>query len=124
MSGSHAHRAPIPFAPVSILTRLEGAAVAVAAVVVFVLAGFAWWWMPALFLLFDLSFAGYAVSNRVGAFTYNLVHNYVVPVAMITAWGVALSAGQEWGVLVFVGACWLFHVGVDRALGFGPRPSE
>ncbi len=129
MSGAHPHahgpssRPPIPFAPVSLLMRLEGAAVAAAAALVFLMAGFAWWWLLVVFLLFDLGFLGYVVSNRVGAATYNGMHNYVVPVALLAVWAIAGANGLDLGALAFVGASWLFHVGVDRAVGFGPRPA-
>ncbi|MEU7620540.1 DUF4260 family protein [Micromonospora rifamycinica] len=113
-----------PATPVPVLYRAEGAVVAVAAVVLVVLAGFAWWWLLALFLVFDLPMLGYAVDNRVGAISYNLAHNYVAPAALLAAHGLALALGEPgWPPLTLVAACWLFHVGVDRALGYGPRPS-
>jgi hypothetical protein len=38
---------------------------------------FEWWWLPVLFLMFDLSSLGYLINTRVGAITYNAVHNYL-----------------------------------------------
>lgn len=94
--------------------RLENVAIALAAGVGFVVAGFDWWWLLALFLLFDLSMVGYAASPRVGAWTYNVVHSYLGP-------GAVLAAGviSEESSLVFVALVWAFHVAVDRALGYG-----
>ena len=113
-----------PFTPVTAVDRLEGGAVAVASVVLFVLAGFDWWWLLALFLVFDLSFAGYALGTRVGAIAYNLVHNYVVPTALVVLYAVSTALGSDAWPLAFAAGCWFFHVGADRALGYGPRPSR
>ena len=49
--------------------RVESAALAVVAAVAFVDLGFDWWWLLALFLVFDLSMVGYASSPRLGAWT-------------------------------------------------------
>ncbi|MBO4161010.1 DUF4260 family protein [Micromonospora antibiotica] len=122
MSAGPARGAP-PATPVPILHRAEGAAVAGAAVVLLVLTGFAWWWLFALFLLFDLSMLGYAVDHRVGAIVYNLGHTYVAPFVLLAGYGLAHALDATgWSVLALVAACWFFHIGVDRALGFGPRP--
>ena len=118
------HASKAPFTPVGALYRIEGAAVAAAAATLFVLAGFTWWWLLALFLVFDLSFVGYVVSNRVGAFTYNLVHNYIAPTILVTVYCLVLAAGITAWPLAFVAGCWFVHVGLDRAMGYGPRPSE
>lgn len=107
--------------PVRAVQRWEGAGVAVFALAAVVMVRPSWWWLPlAAFLLFDLSMLGYLRSARLGAVTYNAVHNYVLPaacgvVALATAPvapGVSVAAG-------LVAASWAFHVGVDRALGYG-----
>ena len=98
-------------------------AIAIATVVVFVTAGFAWWWLVALFLLFDVSMLGYAFGVRTGARAYNLVHNYTAPLVLLGLHAALFAAGVAMPALAVVAACWLFHVAADRALGFGPRPS-
>ena len=113
-----------PSTPVAPIYRVEGGAVAAASVVLFVLAGFDWWWLLALFLVFDLSFVGYAFGNRVGALAYNLAHNYVAPTVLVAVYGGLLALGTDAWPLAFAAGCWFFHVGVDRALGYGPRPSR
>lgn len=113
-----------PSTPVPTIYRVEGGAIAVATVVLFVLAGFSWWWLAALFLVFDLSFIGYAFGNRTGALADNLAHNYVAPAVLLTIDGILLAAGGPVPVLALVAGCWFFHVGLDRALGYGPRPSS
>lgn len=110
----------------TLFQRIEAGAIAVLAVVTIVVLYPSWWWMIlALFLVFDLSALGYLRSPKVGAVSYNIVHNYGFPaVAAISA-----LATQNWspGVSTALGvvACgWAFHVGVDRALGYGLKTAE
>lgn len=106
---------------IHITQRVEAGAVAVFAVVAVVVLYPAWWWVIlAAFLVFDLSMLGYVRSTAAGATSYNLVHNYAFPAlagltALVTQ-PVFPVASTVAGVL----ACtWAFHVGVDRALGYG-----
>lgn len=94
--------------------RVENAAVAALVVVAFVQLGFAWWWLPAVFLLWDLSMLGYLASPRVGAITYNLGHGYLGPALLL---GLAWVSDARWPA--FVGLTWAFHIAVDRLLGYG-----
>lgn len=97
----------------TIWQRVENGAVAIGVYVAVIQLGFAWWWPLAVFLVWDLSAAGYAVSTRLGAATYNAIHNYTGPAL------VALGAlvGPHW--LWLVALTWAFHVAADRALGYG-----
>ena len=101
--------------------RLEAGAVALTALVAVVILYPGWWWVVlAAFLAFDLSMLGYVRSTAAGAASYNAVHNYAFPaLAAVTALVVepmSEVAATTAGVL----ACsWAFHVGVDRALGYG-----
>lgn len=79
-----------------------------------VLIGFDWWWLFVLFLAFDASALGYLAGPRIGALCYNLVHNYGGAAIML---GVFLVTGFE--AVGVVALAWIFHVAVDRALGFG-----
>lgn len=94
--------------------RLESAAIAVTAAVAFMELGFAWWWLAALFLLFDVSIIGYISGPRLGAWTYNVVHSYIAPAALGV---VAVADGARWAA--FVALLWAFHIAVDRLLGYG-----
>ena len=116
-------RGKAPSTPLAPIHRVEGAAIAAAAALAFVSAGFAWWWLLVLFLIFDLSALGYAWSNRAGAVGYNLVHNYAVPAILAATFALMLMAGIPAWPLAFIAGCWFFHIGVDRALGYGPRPT-
>ena len=101
--------------------RVEAGAVALAALVAVVTVYSDWWWVVlAAFLAFDLSMLGYLRSTVAGATAYNAVHNYAFPalaaLAALVLEPIAEIASTTAGVL----ACaWAFHVGVDRALGYG-----
>ena len=96
------------------LQRIEAAFVAMAAAATFTHLGFAWWWLLALFLVFDLSAVGYLAGPRAGAACYNAVHAYVGPAALT----LVAVAGDLRGA-AFVAGLWTFHVAIDRALGYG-----
>jgi hypothetical protein len=75
--------------------------------------GSALWLLPAL-LLPDISAAGYAVNPRVGALTYNAVHNWTLAIALLgIGWWLASVP------VLLAGSVLLAHVGMDRALGYG-----
>ncbi len=94
--------------------RAENGVLAIAVVVAFVQLGHAWWWLPVLFLVFDLSALGYLVSPRGGAWTYNLGHTYALPMLLGL---LAFLLAQP--VLGLVALAWAFHIAVDRLLGYG-----
>lgn len=99
--------------------RLENGLIAGAIVVAVVAWGQPWWLLLALFLAFDLSALGYLVNQRVGAFCYNLVHNYAAPAVLIAVWAGLYLADVQVAWPAVLAACWGFHVAVDRALGYG-----
>jgi hypothetical protein len=104
----HEDRLPVWF------QRVESAAIAALAAVAFVELDFEWWYLVVLFLLFDLSMLGYLHSPRVGAWAYNTVHSFAGPAAA----GIAgITAGSR--ALAFASLVWVFHIAVDRGLGYG-----
>jgi hypothetical protein len=97
------------------IISLEYLFAAVLTALFFVTVGkFDWWWLIALFLLFDISMVGYLINQRIGALTYNIGHSLIGP-AILTA---AYIATNNQTVL-FITTLWLFHIFVDRALGYG-----
>ena len=94
--------------------RIENAMIAALAAVAFVELGFSWWWLAALFLLFDLSMVGYLRNPSLGAWTYNAVHSYIGPAAA----GVIAVVTSSRDV-AFVSLVWAFHIGIDRLLDYG-----
>lgn len=99
--------------------RFEGLALAVLMVVLIYNSSAPLWILPATFLLFDLCIIGYAVNEKVGAKTYNLIHNATLPTILIA---LGLLINTEW--ISILGICWTFHIAVDRTLGYGLKHEE
>ncbi|NYE95379.1 hypothetical protein FHU41_001645 [Psychromicrobium silvestre] len=99
--------------------HLENAALALLVAVLFVGAGFDWWWLLLCFVVFDLSALGYLRNPKFGAFCYNLVHHYAPPALLAILYWALRSAGIELWILGLLAGSWAFHIAVDRALGYG-----
>ena len=78
------------------------------------MSGGSWLLLLPLLLLPDVSAAGYLLGPRVGTFTYNLFHNWA-PGLVLLGLGVLLATSG----LQLVGAMFVAHVGMDRAVGYG-----
>jgi len=104
--------------PVAI-QRVEGAALLGFAVVVFALGDLSWWWFALLLLIPDLFMLGYLANDTTGAAVYNFGHTMVWPMGLL-AWG--LAADQRWPI--GIGAIWMAHIGMDRALGCGLKLAD
>jgi len=97
-----------------LLLRLEGLALAAAAVVLYFHEDFGWILFVALILAPDLSFAGYAFGPKVGAIAYDALHTEIFPIALGAVGVVADSGGATKLALI-----WLAHIGADRLFGYG-----
>jgi Domain of unknown function (DUF4260) len=97
-----------------VLLHLEGAAVAVSALVLYFWDGHPWWLLLVLALAPDLSMVAYAFGPRAGAIAYDLAHTYALAVPLAV-----LGVLTDVDALVQVGLVWIAHIGVDRALGYG-----
>ena len=97
-----------------LLLRLEGAALALAALYTYYRIGASWWLFAALILAPDAGFAGYLLNTRAGAIAYNALHVTLGPLAL-GALGFLLPSFD----LIAIALTWATHIGVDRALGFG-----
>lgn len=99
---------------VDLLLRAEALAIFVAGVLAYLqLNGHPLWLLP-LLLVPDVSMLGYLGGPRLGAITYNLVHNLVLGVALLViGWFAAVAP------LALAGAIAVAHVGMDRSLGYG-----
>lgn len=78
-----------------------------------------WWAVLPIFLAPDLSFFGYLLGPRAGAFCYNAVHIYAFGAALL-AIGLVLPSP----LVAALGALWLAHSGFDRLLGYGLKSPE
>lgn len=97
-----------------LMLRLEGAALAAAAVVLYSRTGASWWLFAVLALAPDLSFLGYLANSRTGAAVYNAAHTTLAPIALAL---VGLLAAAP--ICIAVALVWLTHIGADRLLGYG-----
>jgi hypothetical protein len=96
------------------LLKLEELAEMLAAAAVFSYLPYAWWWLPALFLVPDLSMLGYMVNPRIGALCYNLAHHKALALTLgLAGWCMAQP------LLLLVGTILLFHSAFDRLMGYG-----
>ncbi|MEX0630436.1 MAG: DUF4260 family protein [Chloroflexota bacterium] len=96
------------------ILRIESAALGVLGIVSFLsLGGSRLVLIPAL-LAPDLSILGYAAGPRIGAVTYNLVHNWALPVGLAL---LAIVIRELWPLLAATAVA--ARVGWDRALGYG-----
>jgi hypothetical protein len=105
-----------------LLLRLESLLVLSASVIAYrVMLHGSWWLFALLFLVPDLSLAGYAAQQhlRFAATVYNTAHNYILPIFLAAAsWHWARLHGEQ------VAAIWIAHIAFDRLLGFGLKFPE
>lgn len=96
------------------LIKLEEAAMLVLGIYLFSVLPFAWWWFPALILAPDISFIGYALGNKIGAWVYNIAHHKGLAIALyLTGCYTQLPLLQLAGIILFAHSC------IDRMLGYG-----
>jgi len=99
---------------VKILLRLEGLTLFASMVGLYASGGGSWWLFAVLFLVPDVSFAGYLAGREAGAFIYNAAHSYLAPVALLTTGFISTDS-----LVLSIAMIWLAHIGIDRALGYG-----
>ena len=99
--------------------RAEAAAAFVAGVALYGWLGAPWLALLPLLLVPDVSMVGYVRSPRLGAVTYNLVHNWVLGLGVL---GLGLASGIV--PVSVAGAILIAHVGMDRMLGYGLKLSS
>jgi Domain of unknown function (DUF4260) len=99
---------------INAILRSEAMAALAAGIVIWMANDGSLLWLVPVLLLPDVSAVGYLVNPRVGAVTYNIVHNWTIA---------AVALGLGWWLhsrfLVLTGAVLLAHVGLDRVLGYG-----
>lgn len=100
--------------------RLEGLAVLISAFICYASTYSNLW--KIFFILFfapDISFLGYLIDKKVGAFVYNVMHSYVSPLCIgILFWSLSFTD------LNYIILIWVAHIGFDRALGYGLKYSS
>ena len=108
----------LPTATVRGWLRLEGAAAFAAGLALYGWLGGPWLLAIPFLLLPDLSAVGYLRGPRLGAFTYNLVHNWAIGLGVL---GLGVAADST--PLLIAGAVLVAHTGMDRAVGYGLKLS-
>jgi hypothetical protein len=99
--------------------RLEGAVLAIGALVAYPSTGTAWWLVPVVLFAPDLLMIGYLGGTRLGAQLYNVAHATPVPAAVVWfAWW------RNEPLLLALGLVWLAHIGMDRVLGYGLKYND
>jgi hypothetical protein len=78
-------KAPAMGAPVLLLLRLEGLAMAAISAVLYARTGTSWWLFAALWLVTDVSMLGYLAGSCWGARCYNAIHTSVTPITLALA---------------------------------------
>ena len=99
--------------------RIEGLLVLVTAIIAFARLDAGWWLFFSLFLVPDLSMAGYLLGRRIGSAAYNLGHCYALPLGFVC---LGLLSSVTWALTA--GIIWSAHIGFDRALGFGLKYAD
>lgn len=106
-----------------LLKRIVSTEYLVAAILValfyIVVGGFQWYWLLVAFVIIDASAVGYLKNEKLGALTYNIAHSLMGP-SLVAAYYVFTSSESA----LFITLAWLFHILVDRALGYGLKHSE
>jgi hypothetical protein len=97
-----------------LLLRLEGLGLFGLAILLSVWIGTPWWLFALLFLVPDLSFAGYLADPRIGAVVYNAAHTMLGAI-LLAALGLMLAQPPA----ISVALIWAAHIGFDRMLGYG-----
>ena len=96
------------------LLRLEEAGEFLFSIYLFSLLPYAWWIYPLFFFAPDISMIGYAISPKIGAYTYDLVHHKAISLGLFAA-GMLLHMP----LLALIGTLCLGHSSMDRVLGYG-----
>ncbi|MCP5099861.1 MAG: DUF4260 domain-containing protein [Chloroflexi bacterium] len=103
----------------SILLRLEGTAVLVAAILFYFQQGFNGWTFALLLLWPDIAIVAYAINKKVGMIIYNILHTYSLPVVLLV---LSLAFGWTFGLQFTL--IWLAHIGMDRLVGYGLKYTD
>jgi hypothetical protein len=102
----------------TIMKRILSTEYLIAAILVAVfyvaVGNFNWYWLPVLFIVVDISMVGYLANPKAGALTYNIGHSLIGPALLV-----AIYIATSNQIVLFASLIWLFHILVDRALGYG-----
>ncbi|KRM67649.1 hypothetical protein FD06_GL000801 [Apilactobacillus ozensis DSM 23829 = JCM 17196] len=75
-------------------------------------------WLIILILIPDISAVGYLFNNKLGAYTYNLMHSLVLPTMFLI-----ITIFLHYHVNTFL-IIWFIHIFMDRSLGYGLKYND
>lgn len=101
------------------ILRLEELAQLLACIYIFSLLNFSWWWFAFLLLTPDIGILGYLINPKIGALTYNFLHNKITALLFYSL-GIYFSAD----VLKLIGVILYAHAAMDRTVGYGLKYSN
>ena len=96
------------------ILKLEQLALLILMIVLYSLLKLSWMWFAILFLAPDIFMLGYLFGNKIGAISYNFIHNYFTTIALIL---IGYFLHIEWCLMI--GFIFSAHISFDRFLGFG-----
>jgi hypothetical protein len=99
--------------------KLEALALAILMVVLLYKSDASLWWLLIGFPFIDIGTAGYLVNKKIGALVYNFFHNATLP-----TFSVVVGILSDNTVLSVIGYVWIFHITIDRLLGYGLKQSH
>jgi predicted Kef-type K+ transport protein len=103
------------------ILKLEELGMFLASLVLLYVSHASWWWYLLMFLGPDISMLGYLVNNKIGAWSYNLVHHKGIAL-LIFGIGLAFQLpgdieNKDW--LINIGIVLFGHASMDRVAGYG-----
>ncbi|WP_193163921.1 DUF4260 domain-containing protein [Microbulbifer hainanensis] len=99
--------------------RVEGLAILLLSTCMYHFQNYGWETFFIYFLVPDISFLGYLISDRIGAIAYNCAHSLIGPSLFLS-----LSLFVDNSISQLIGLIWVAHIGFDRALGYGLKYSK
>jgi membrane-bound ClpP family serine protease len=97
-----------------VILRVEGAAVLLAAILVYGYLDYSWWVFLLLLLWPDIAILVYALNPKAGGVAYNLLHTTIGPLLLLGA-----SFAFSWPFATQFALIWFAHIGMDRMVGYG-----
>jgi hypothetical protein len=97
-----------------LLLMLEGAALLIAAILLYAHLGGGLVIFILLLFVPDVSMIGYLINTTIGATIYNAVHSLILPLALGL---IGLSLNNS--TILQITCIWMAHIGLDRAVGYG-----
>jgi len=96
------------------LIKAEETGVFLLALYLFFKLNYPWWVFPVLLFIPDISMAGYAVNNKIGAILYNTIHHRGISI-LVFIFGILVDSNS----IALAGNIMFAHSTFDRIFGFG-----